>query len=155
MTRGVTGAFSATAIDPDLVGGTRLYGAAATVTEHVLGALPLATSTLLITDERFVDVGGNHTATWSTILGAADAETFESGRLYGIAAENDRVLIAWGTNDVLRLAVLDTSGALARARRRPTSSTASAAPRREPSRGEADCCCSTAAATASAATPCG
>jgi hypothetical protein len=112
VTRGVTGAFSATAIDPDLVGGTRLYGGPATVTEHVLGALPLATSTLLITDERFVNVGGDHAATWSTILGAADAEPFESGRLYGIAAENDRVLIAWGTNDVLRLAVLDTSGAL-------------------------------------------
>jgi len=112
VTRGVTGAFSATAIDPDLVGGTRLYGGAATVTEHVLGALPLATSTLLITDERFVNVGGDHAATWSTILGAADAETFESGRLYGIAAQDDRVLIAWGTNDVLRLAALDTSGAL-------------------------------------------
>ena len=57
VTRGVTGAFSATAIDPDLVGGTRLYGAAATVTEHMLGAIPLATSTFVITDEQFVNVG--------------------------------------------------------------------------------------------------
>jgi hypothetical protein len=112
VTRGVTGSFSATALDPDLVGGTRLYGAPASATEHVRAAIPLATSTVLITDERFVNVGGVGSAAWSAILGAADADTFRSSNIYGLAAESDRVLIAWGVNDVLRLAVVDTSGAL-------------------------------------------
>jgi hypothetical protein len=112
VTRGVTGSFSATAIDPDLVGGTRLYGAASSATEHVRAALPLATSTVLITDERFVNVGGGGSASWSDLLGAADAGTFQSSNIYGLTAQSDQVLIAWGAGDVLRLAVVDTSGAL-------------------------------------------
>jgi hypothetical protein len=112
VTRGVTGSFSATAIDPDLVGGTRLYGAPSTATEHVRGAIALASSTILITDERFVNVGGDRAATWSSVLGAADADTFDAGSIYGIASDGARVLIAWGANGTLRLAALDTSGAL-------------------------------------------
>jgi len=113
VTRGVTGAFSATAIAPDLVVGTRLYGAPSSATEHVRGAVTLATSTVLITDERLVNVGGaGGAASWSTLLGASDAAAFAASTIYGIAAQADRVLIAWGANDTLSLAVLDTSGAL-------------------------------------------
>jgi hypothetical protein len=112
VTRGVTGSFSATAIDPDLVGGSRLYSGSSSATEHVRGGIPLASSTVLITDERFVHVGGGSAADWSSILGAADADTFESSNIYGIASQSDRVLIAWGTNNTLRLAVVTTSGAL-------------------------------------------
>jgi hypothetical protein len=113
VTRGVTGAFSATAIDPDLVGGTRLYGATASATEHVLGALPLANSTVLVTDERFVNVGvTGAAAAWSDILGADDANILGESNVYGMAMQADRVLIAWGTYDTLYLTVLETSGAL-------------------------------------------
>lgn len=112
VARGVTGDFVATAIDPDLVGGTRLYTAAASATERMLGAITLATTTIAITDEHFVNVGSGRAVTWSAALGAADAGAFHAGRLYGIAAQGDRVLIAWGANDRLRLAVLDAAGSL-------------------------------------------
>ena len=112
VTRGVTGSFSATAIDPDLVAGTRLYGAASSATEHILASIALETTTILITDEHFVNVGAGRSVAWSTALGAGDSAPFQSGRLYGLAAQADRVLIAWGAGEVLRLAVLDTAGAL-------------------------------------------
>jgi hypothetical protein len=112
VARGVTGAFSATAIDPDLVDGTRIYGAPTSATEHMLGAVALETTAIVITDEHFVNLGSGHSVAWSTALGAGDSAPFQSGRLYGIAAQADRVLIAWGAGEVLRLAVLDTAGTL-------------------------------------------
>jgi hypothetical protein len=112
VARGVTGDFVATALDADLVGGTRLYTAAASATERMLGAITLATTTIVITDEHFVNVGSGRAVAWSAALGAADWAAFHSGRLYGMAAQADRVLIAWGASDVLRLAVLDASGNL-------------------------------------------
>jgi hypothetical protein len=112
IARGVTGSFSATAIDPDLVAGTRLYGAATSATEHMLGAVALETTAIVITDEHFVNLGTGRSVAWSTALGAGDGVGFQSGRLYGIAAQADRVLIAWGAGEVLRLAVMDTAGAL-------------------------------------------
>ena len=66
----------------------------------------------MITDEHFVNVGTGRSVAWSTALGAGDGAPFQSGRLYGMAAQADRVLIAWGAGEVLRLAVLDTAGAL-------------------------------------------
>jgi len=112
VARGVTGSFSATALDPDLVGGTRLYGAATSATEHMLGAIALETTTIVITDEHFVNVGSGRSVAWSTAFGAGDGAPFQSGRLYGMAAQADRVLIAWGAGELLRLAVLDTAGGL-------------------------------------------
>jgi len=112
VARGVTGDFVATAIAPDLVAGTRLYSAAASATERMLGAIALATTTIAITDEHFVNIGSGQAVTWSAALGAADGSAFRSGRLYGMAAQADRVLIAWGANNALRLAVLDAAGAL-------------------------------------------
>ena len=112
VARGVTGAFVATAIDPDLVDGTRLYSAASSATEHMLGAIALETTAIVITDEHFVNLGTGRSVAWSTVFGAGDSVGFQSGRLYGIATQADRVLIAWGAGEVLRLAVLDTAGAL-------------------------------------------
>ena len=112
VARGVTGAFTATAIDPDLVDGTRVYGAATSATEHMLGAIALETTAIVITDEHFVNLASGRSVAWSTALGAGDGVPFQSGRLYGIAAQADRVLIAWGAGEVLRLAVLDTAGGL-------------------------------------------
>ena len=97
IARGVTGSFSATAIDPDLVAGTRLYGAATSATEHMLGAIALETTTIVITDEHFVNLGTGRSVAWSTVLGAGDSAPFQSGRIYGMAAQADRVLIAWGS----------------------------------------------------------
>ena len=72
VARGVTGDFVATALAPDLVAGTRLYSAAASATERMLGAIALPTTTIAITDEHFVNVGSGHAVTWSAALGAAD-----------------------------------------------------------------------------------
>ena len=78
----------------------------------MLGAIALETTAIVITDEHFVNLGSGRSVAWSTALGAGDSAPFQSGRLYGIAAQADRVLIAWGAGEVLRLAVLDTAGAL-------------------------------------------
>jgi hypothetical protein len=112
VARGVTGSFNATAIDPDLVAGTRLYGAASSATEHMLGTITLETTTVVITDEHFVNLGTGRSFAWSTVFGAGDGAPFQSSRIYGMAAQADRVLIAWGAADILRLAVLDTAGTL-------------------------------------------
>jgi hypothetical protein len=113
IARGVTGDFVATALDPDLVGGTRLYTAAASATERMLGAITLATTTIVITDEHFVNMGTGRAVPWSAAFeDDAEGVAFQAVRLYGMAAQADRVLIAWGSNDVLRRAVLDASGTL-------------------------------------------
>ena len=137
VARGVTGAFSATAIDPDLVGGTRLYSAAASATEHMLGARPLATSTIVITDEHFVNVGSGRAVAWSPSSAPPTAQPSNPAVCTASRPQADRVLIAWGTNDVLRLAVLDAVGRPGGARRRQTGFfDSSAATRRPRSRGD-------------------
>jgi hypothetical protein len=112
VARGTTGDFVVTALGADLAGGTRLYTAVASATEHTLGAIGLPATTIVITDEHFVNVGSGRFVDWSTVLGAADRDTFKSGRLYGMAAQADRVLLAWGAGDALRVAVIDLSGQL-------------------------------------------
>src|SRR6266496_4217289 len=113
VARGTTGDFVATAIDPDLYVGTRLVTATANATEHMLRAIPLSTAAVvLITDEHFVNVTTGVIVPWSTILGAADRDTFKVGRIFGAAAQMDRVMLAWGAGSALRLAVVDASGNL-------------------------------------------
>jgi hypothetical protein len=113
VARGTTGDFVATAIDPDLYGGVRLFTATANATEHMLRAVALsATAIVVITDEHFVNVATGVIVPWSTVLGAADQDTFKSGRIFGTAAKEDRVMVAWGAGSALRLAVVDASGNL-------------------------------------------
>jgi hypothetical protein len=113
VARGTTGDFVATAIDPDLYRGTRLFTATANATEHLLRAIALSsTAIVVITDEHFVNVATGVVVPWSTVLGAADRDTFKSGRIFGTAAETDRLLLAWGAGSALRLAVVDASGNL-------------------------------------------
>lgn len=113
VARGTTGDFVATAIDPDLHNGTRLFTATANATEHMLGAIALSsTAIVVISDEHFVNIATGTILPWSTVLGAADGDTFKSGRIFGLAAQSDRVLLAWGAGTTLRLAVVDAAGNL-------------------------------------------
>jgi hypothetical protein len=113
VARGTTGDFVATAIDPDLHNGTRLFTATANATEHMLGAITLSsTAIVVISDEHFVNVATGTILPWSTVLGAVDADAFKSGRIFGMAAQPDRVLLAWGAGTTLRLAVVDAAGNL-------------------------------------------
>lgn len=113
VTRGTTGEFVATAIAPDLRDSTRLFTSAANATEHVLGAIALSTmSIVVITDEHFVNIATGTIVPWSTVLGAADRDAFKLSRIFGMAAQSDRVMLAWGTNSALRLAVVGADGDL-------------------------------------------
>jgi hypothetical protein len=113
IARGTTGDFVATAIDPDLHTSTRLYTATANATEHMLGAIALSsTAIVLVTDEHFVNLATGAILPWSTVLGAADADAFSSARIFGMASQPDRVLLAWGAGATLRLAVVDAGGTL-------------------------------------------
>jgi hypothetical protein len=113
VARGTTGDFVATAIDPDLVHGTRLSTASANATEHMLAAVPLSpTAIAVITDEHFVNVTTGDIVAWSSLLDAADLDALANGRIYGLAARPDRVLLAWGDDSALRLAVVSATGAL-------------------------------------------
>src|SRR5262249_13882064 len=49
---------------------------------------------------------------WSRILGASDKDAFKVGRVYGLAAQGNQVLVAWGPPGVLRLATLTGTGTL-------------------------------------------
>jgi len=103
----------ATAIDPDLHQGTRLFTATANATEHMLRAVTLSsTAIVVITDEHFVNVTTGVIMPWSTVLGAADQDSFKLGRILGTAAQSDRLMLAWGSGSALRLAVVDASGNL-------------------------------------------
>jgi hypothetical protein len=113
VARGTTGDFVATAIAPDLVHGTRLFTASANATEHMLGAIVLSTTAIVvITDEHFVNVATGTIVPWSTVLNAADRDAFKTGRIFGMAAQPDRVLVAWGAGGTLRLAVIRADGVL-------------------------------------------
>src|SRR5262245_26391466 len=53
VSRGQTGDLVATAIDPDLVGSTRLYATPTNVTEYIVGAIALPTTVIAITNRGF------------------------------------------------------------------------------------------------------
>jgi hypothetical protein len=113
VSRSTTGDFMATSIGRTLTGGARLATATSTATEHMLRVVSLATDTLLLTDENFVSFASGHGVPWSNVLGTADKDAFKSSRVFGLAAQDDRVLIAWGGSTDLRLAVVTAGGALA------------------------------------------
>lgn len=113
VARGTTGDFVATAIAPDLVDGTRLFTASANATEHMLGAIVLSTTAIVvITDEHFVNVASGTIVPWSTVLGVTERDAFKTGRILGMAARPDRVMVAWGAGTTLRLAVIRADGVL-------------------------------------------
>jgi len=110
--RGTTGDFTATSLGGTLRGGVHLYTAAATATEHLLGAIALSGDVVLLTDESFVSMAASVRAPWSNVLGVSDKDTLKNGRLFGLTAQADDVLVAWGTPSALRLAVVSSGGLL-------------------------------------------
>jgi len=113
VARGVTGDFVATTLDPDLVASTRLFMATANATEHLLRAVALSpTAVVAISDEHFVNIATGDIVSWSTVLDASDRDGLKNGRIYGIAGRPDRVMLAWGGSNVLRVAALTASGGL-------------------------------------------
>ena len=144
-TRGVTGAFSATAIDPD-------WSAEPASTARPRARPNTCWAPSPLDDDHHRDHRRAvrerrrraQPPPGPTALGAGDARAFQSGKLYGIAAQADRVLIAWGPARVLRLAVLDTSGALVARPEQTGSSPPSAAETATAIPWEPACCCSTA-----------
>ena len=113
VARGTTGDFVATAIAPDLHNSTRLFTASANATEHLLGAIILSpTAIVVITDEHFVNIASGTIVPWSTVLGAADRDAFKTGHIFGMASRPDRVMVAWGAGSTLRLAVIRADGVL-------------------------------------------
>jgi hypothetical protein len=113
VARGTTGDFAATSVGRSLMGGTRVSMATATATEHMLAAIATPTNVFLLTDENFVSFASGGGVPWSGILGASDKDVFKVGRVLGLAAQSDRVLIALGGSIDLRLATVTAGGALA------------------------------------------
>jgi hypothetical protein len=109
VTRTTAGDFAATALQPDLVRGTRLATAVATATEHMLAAVVAGAEVVLITDEHFVNVTTGLTVTWSALLGADDR--FKSSRVVGIASQTDHVLLARAVDGGLRVDRMGPDGA--------------------------------------------
>jgi hypothetical protein len=72
----------------------------------------LPTNVILLTDENFVSFAAGGGLPWYRILGVADTATFKSGRIFGLAAQSDSVLVAWGSDMVFRLAVVGSDGSL-------------------------------------------
>jgi hypothetical protein len=107
FSRSTTGEFSVTALHPDLVTGTRLHTTASDATERMLGAAVLDTAIVLVTDQHFVNVSAGRSLVWQDVL---HVEPFKPGRLYGLAAQGDALLLATGANRTLRLDVLDATG---------------------------------------------
>jgi len=96
--------------DAALTSGSTALAVSATATEHILAAIDLAKTTIVVTDERFINLATGTSATWSAALGAAEAQTIKAGRVYGMAAQADKVLLAWGADMTLGLVVMDASG---------------------------------------------
>ena len=76
-----------------------------------------STAIVVITDEHFVNVATGDIVPWSTVLGAADRDTFEVGRSSERRPQPDRVMLAWGAGSALRLAVVRRRRRSADARR--------------------------------------
>jgi len=112
VARGTTGDFVATLLDATLRGGIRVFTAGAAATEHMQGAVILGMTPILLTDERFISFGNAAAVPWSTMLGAASASAFKSSRIFGLGAQPDRLLIAWGGQGTLRLSAVSPSGTL-------------------------------------------
>jgi hypothetical protein len=112
VTRATTQDFMITSLGSNLMGGTRLDLASANVTEHILGVVGAPPSSHLLTDQRFVNFADGTSVTWSAMLGPTDANPFKSGRIFGLAALSDRVLVAWSQGGALRLAAVDLNGNL-------------------------------------------
>jgi hypothetical protein len=66
----------------------------------------------LLTDESFVSFAAGDGKPWASILGAADTNTFKNLRIFGLSAQADRVLVAWGSDVILRLAVVGADATL-------------------------------------------
>jgi hypothetical protein len=97
-----------------LTSGTPGFAVSATPTERALAALALPTATVLVTDERFINMATGMSATWSAVLDGAGAQALEDGRLYGLTAQDGNVLLAWGAQNVMGMAVMDTSAHVVR-----------------------------------------
>jgi hypothetical protein len=102
----------ASTFDPALTSGGPPLAVPGTASEHLLAALRLSDRTWALTDERLVDLASGASFTWAAVLGADPADGFKNGRIYGTATRGDQLLIAWGAQDVLRLAVVDAAGHL-------------------------------------------
>jgi hypothetical protein len=111
LSRNSGGDFVATVTGPALTVDGRLATVGATPTEHLLGAILVPTNILLVTEERFVSFASGGTR-WASILGAADQDALKSSRLFGLAAQGDGLMVAWGTMNALHLATVSGIGAL-------------------------------------------
>lgn len=111
VSRGQSGDIVATAIDPNLVGSNRMYSASANATEHILTAMPLATTVIVITTEHFVNLATGKTVPWSNIF-PGEMTPFRTSVPYGLATDGSNVLMAWGAETNLRVALIDFSGKL-------------------------------------------
>jgi hypothetical protein len=112
VSRSTTDDFMMTSLGRDLKGGTRLDLANATATEHIVGVVGAPPSTYLLTDERFINFAAGGNVTWSAMLGTAGADAFKTGRIVGLAALSDRVLMAWSRQGALTLTTVDFTGHL-------------------------------------------
>jgi hypothetical protein len=92
-----------------LTAGSAGFAVSATKTERALAAVDTPGATFLVTDERFVNMATGKSAAWAAVLDAAAAESFKTGRVYGLSAQAGKVLLAWGAHMTLGLAVVDTS----------------------------------------------
>ena len=111
VSRGQSGDIVATAIDPNLVGSNRMYSATANATEHILTAIALPTTVIVITTEHFVNLATGKTVPWSDIF-PGEMTPFRTSVPYGLANVADEVLMAWGEQTNLRVALIDLSGKL-------------------------------------------
>ena len=113
VARGTNDDFVATTIDPDLQGSTRLATTSADATERLLRAIALSPSTVVaVTDARFINLGIGGFVAWSSVLDQTERDALKTGRIYGMAARSDRVMLAWGASTMLRLAVISAGGDL-------------------------------------------
>jgi hypothetical protein len=115
VTRGQSGDLVATAIDANLIGSTRLYSAPAHATEHILSAIALPTTVIVLTTEHFVNLATGTTVQWTDIIPGlfpGEPNPFSTSVPYGLATDGSRVLMAWGDQNNLWVAVIDASGTL-------------------------------------------
>src|SRR5262245_21965764 len=85
VSRGQSGDIVATAIDPNLVGSNRMYSASANATEHILTAVALPTTVIVITTEHFVNLATGTTVSWSNIF-PGETAPFRTSAPYGLAS---------------------------------------------------------------------
>ena len=86
------------------------FAVSANASERARAAIALPTTTILLTDERFINLATGVSAAWTTALGAGEARAFKDGRVLGVTALGGRVLVAWGEQSTLGRFVADTAG---------------------------------------------